>query len=218
MQAEATPQRAPISRSWRATVIVRRTPVAASGWPSAMAPPLTLSRISSPSSRPTASVCAPWASLISKRAMSSSFRPLRSSSRRIAGAGPMPMISGGTPTTAAAASRASGARPHARHRAALATSAAAAASVSAELLPPVCTPSLNTVRSLASTSGGVGRGWVSRSATVGLAGQADAARLVAGQLERLAGHRARSRRPTSPAWAATARAKDWRQRRPPPRA
>jgi hypothetical protein len=30
--------------SWRATVSVRRTPVAASGWPSAMAPPLTFRR------------------------------------------------------------------------------------------------------------------------------------------------------------------------------
>ena len=66
---------------------------------------------SRPSAKPAARVCAPCASLISKRAMSSSFKPLRSSSSRIAGAGPMPMISGGTPTAAAATTRAKGFLP-----------------------------------------------------------------------------------------------------------
>ena len=100
--------------------------------------------------------------------MSLIFKPERCSKSWMAGAGPMPMISGGTPTTAAAATRASGWRPQRLTAADEPTKAAAAASVSAELLPPVCTPSLNTVRNLASTSKGVARGCVSLSASVAL--------------------------------------------------
>src|SRR6516164_3091322 len=72
----------------------------------AMAPPLTLSLASSmPSSRAQAITCAPNASLISKRSISESLRPVRSSTALIAGTGPMPMISGGTPTGAPARKR-----------------------------------------------------------------------------------------------------------------
>ena len=52
----------------------------------------------------------------------------------------MPMISGGTPTTAAAAQARERLRGPTYAPRAEPTSAATAASVSAELLPPVCTP------------------------------------------------------------------------------
>src|SRR5215471_13285408 len=72
----------------------------------AMAPALTLSLASSmPSSRMHAITCAPKASLISKRSMSESLRSARSSTALIAGTGPMPMTSGGTPTVAPATTR-----------------------------------------------------------------------------------------------------------------
>src|SRR4029077_3599875 len=78
MQAEAMPKRSPARLSSRASVSASRTPVAPSGWPIAIAPPLTLSLSSSrPSSRAQAITCAPKASLISKRSMSESFRSAR---------------------------------------------------------------------------------------------------------------------------------------------
>ena len=49
--------------------------------------------------------------MISKRSMSASFSPARSSTALIAGTGPMPMTSGGTPTAAHATRRASGVLP-----------------------------------------------------------------------------------------------------------
>ncbi len=93
--------------------------------------------------------------------MSESFNPVLANSRRIAGAGPMPMISGGTPATAAATIRAIGFLPLALAYSPEVTTQAAAASTKAELLPPVCTPPSNTVRNLASTSMGEIRGCVS---------------------------------------------------------
>ena len=57
-------------------VAVSFAPVQPSGWPSAMAPPLTLTIAgSSPAARITASACAAKASLSSITPMSSSFRP-----------------------------------------------------------------------------------------------------------------------------------------------
>ncbi len=55
--------------------------------------------------------CAPKASLISIRSMSERESPARSSSERIAGTGPMPMMCGGTPMLTAARMRASGLPP-----------------------------------------------------------------------------------------------------------
>ncbi len=92
--------------------------------------------------------------------MSSIFRPARSSSRRIAGAGPMPKISGATPTTAAPSTFASGVKPWSRAYAPEPTSAAAAPSTTAELLPPVCTPP-KAAGIFASTSTGEVRTWLS---------------------------------------------------------
>ena len=60
-----------------------RAPLAPIGWPSAIAPPLTLTLSQSkPSSRPSASVCAANASLISIRSNASIGSSIRSSRRR----------------------------------------------------------------------------------------------------------------------------------------
>jgi L-alanine-DL-glutamate epimerase-like enolase superfamily enzyme len=80
----------------------------------------------------------------------------------MAGAGPMPMISGGTPTAAAAAAamRARGCRLCSRTSLPRATAAAAAPSTSAALLPAVSTPPGCKARSFARASMGEGRRWV----------------------------------------------------------
>ena len=89
-----------------------RVPVAASGWPIAMAPPWTLvfSR-SRPSSFSTARYCGANASFTSTRSICSSFIPAFCSALRAAGAGPIPMYLGSTPATAHATSRPRGFRP-----------------------------------------------------------------------------------------------------------
>ena len=107
------PRRSLARRSSRASVTVRRMPVAASGWPMAMAPPLTLSLgfVEAELAR-ARHHCAPKASLISKRSMSASAQPGDlASNARIAGTGPMPMISGAQPMATPATSRASGSLP-----------------------------------------------------------------------------------------------------------
>ena len=77
-----------------------RVPETPSGWPSAMAPPLTFTFAGSmPSSRMQYSACAAKASLSSKTSMSFTLSLFFASSLRTAGTGPMPMISGGTPAT-----------------------------------------------------------------------------------------------------------------------
>ena len=132
---------------------VMRVPLAASGWPMAMAPPSTLVRSRSrPSSRSTARYWAENASLTSIRSIWSSVMPALASALRAAGAGPMPMYFGSTPAT----------RP--RHQAAdrlepgfaaasLAITTAAAPSQMPEAFPAVTTPSfLKYGGSLASAS------------------------------------------------------------------
>ena len=60
-----------------------RAPLAPIGWPSAIAPPFTLTLSQSKfSSRPSASACAAKASLISTRSNASIGSSIRSSSRR----------------------------------------------------------------------------------------------------------------------------------------
>ncbi len=89
----------------------------------------------------------------------------------MAGAGPMPMISGGTPTAAPAMMRASGAAlPFAGALSRRATTTAAAPSTMAELLPPVCTP-LNAGLSDDRASSVVGRGCSSSSSAAILRGR-----------------------------------------------
>jgi hemerythrin-like domain-containing protein len=100
--------------SWFTAVVASRAPLAPSGWPSAMAPPLGLTRGSSsarPRSRSTARPCAAKASLSSMTSICASVRPVSSSTLRVAGAGPMPMTRGATPAVAMPTTRARGVRP-----------------------------------------------------------------------------------------------------------
>ena len=85
-----------------------------SGCPSAMAPPFGLTCAASsgrPSRRSTASACEAKASLSSITSKSPIESPSRAISFSEAGAGPMPMMRGGTPATAAPSIRARGRRP-----------------------------------------------------------------------------------------------------------
>ena len=79
-----------------------------------MAPPCGFT-CSASSGRPSwRSTARPWlakASFSSMTSISPSVRPVRSSSLRTAGAGPMPMMRGGTPAVAIATTRARGVRP-----------------------------------------------------------------------------------------------------------
>ena len=83
------------------SVAVSFAPVQPSGWPSAMAPPFTFSLSGSMgSSFRQASACAANASLSSTRSIWSSVSPASFSTLRMAGTGPMPKSSGGTPAVA----------------------------------------------------------------------------------------------------------------------
>ena len=73
--------------------------------------------------------------------------------RRVAGAGPMPISAGSTPTIAQPVSRASGVRPRSRTARSDASTSAAPPSTMPEALPAVTQPFLlNTGGSLASVS------------------------------------------------------------------
>ena len=126
MHRVARPRRAPRRRSSCARVPTMRAPEQPSGWPSAIAPPLTFTRAgSNPSSRSTASDCAANASLSSTRSICSTAQPARASGLRVAGTGPMPMSRGSTPAAAEPATRASGSALSAlRHRACTRSAAA----------------------------------------------------------------------------------------------
>src|SRR6185436_15405638 len=133
-------------------VTAMRTPVAPMGWPSAMAPPLTL--IFSGSKRSSRSQARTWAanaSLTSTRSKSSSRSRVFSSRRRTAGTTPMPITWGSTPAAATPRIRAIGRTPSCAARSASRTTMAAAPSVMPEEFPAVTVPSvsLNTVGSLA---------------------------------------------------------------------
>ena len=76
MQADATPYFLPRRRSSSSSVSSSRAPLAPSGWPIAIAPPLTLTfSRSRPSSFSHARYCGANASLISIRSRSASVRP-----------------------------------------------------------------------------------------------------------------------------------------------
>ena len=119
-----------------------RAPQAPSGWPSAIAPPLTLTRSGSSSvhSARHASDWAANASFNSSTDTSPQPMPACASARFAASTGPMPNTSGSTPETPRPAIRASGSRPIASAAAALPISTAAAPSFSAEALPAVTVP------------------------------------------------------------------------------
>ena len=120
-----------------------RAPLMPSGWPRAMAPPLafTCSASSgSPRSRVTARAWAAKASFSSITSMSDSFRPAFSSTLRVAGAGPKPMMRGGTPAVALATTRARGVSPCRRAIASSARMMEQAPSFTPEALPAVTDP------------------------------------------------------------------------------
>ena len=137
-------------RSACTTVAARIAPVAPSGWPSAIAPPIGLTlAASSPTVSITASACAAKASFSSIQSMSPSCSPADFSAAGIAAIGPMPMISGGTPRLAKLTKRASGVRPCSRTARSLARIRAPAPSLVCELLPAVTLPlAAKTGRSL----------------------------------------------------------------------
>ncbi len=105
----------PYFSRWRrracTTVAARIAPVAPSGWPRAIAPPIGFTFAgSSPRLLITASDCAAKASLSSIQPMSARVSPAMRSAAGMASIGPMPMISGGTPRAAKHTKRASGVR------------------------------------------------------------------------------------------------------------
>src|SRR5450830_1830339 len=133
-----------------------------SGWPSAIAPPLGLTRGSSsatPSSRSTARPCEANASFSSITSICSMVRPTCCSSFLVAGAGPIPITRGATPAVAMPTIRARGVRPYCLTASALASSKAHAPSLTPEALPAVTVPSARTTPlSFASASILVARG------------------------------------------------------------
>ena len=154
-----------------------RAPLIPIGCPTLMPPPrtLTLSR-SNFSSRSQAITWAANASLISIRSMSAIVSPVRSSTFWVAGTGPIPMISGGTPAQLQPMIRASGVRPSARARSSSIRTMAAAPSVSPLELPAVTLPpSRKTGGELREAlHRGVGRaGARPRSTVTGLPAEAD---------------------------------------------
>src|ERR1700685_4060331 len=132
-----------LSWNWRLLmrVVAIRAPVIPNGWPTAIAPPFTLSRDGSmPSSRDDGMTCAANASLISTRSTSSIDIPARPSACLTASMGPRPMISGESPLTPVATIRASGVRPSSAALVSLITTSAAAPSLSGQQFPAVTVP------------------------------------------------------------------------------
>ena len=109
--------------------------------------------MSGDSSRCQARTTEAKASLTSIRSKSSIPRPVRSSSLRVAGIGPVSMMTGSTPTVTWSTTRARGRRPRRSAAGRLASRTAAAPSESCEDVPAVMRPSgLNGVLSCASDS------------------------------------------------------------------
>src|SRR6185503_13191523 len=161
MHIVTTALRPPRRRSSCSAVAVSLAPVQPSGWPSAIAPPCTLSLSSGmPSSRWQYTDWLANASLSSNRSISEILSPVLASSFCTAGTGPMPMISGSTPTVANARNTPSGTMPSWSAVSRFMTSAAAAPSEIGDELPAVTLPPIaNAGGSLASPSSVVsGRG------------------------------------------------------------
>src|SRR5437016_4932610 len=108
-QRVASPRFAPRSFIAYTRVVKTRAPLQPIGWPSANAPPFTLSFSGGmPSSRITARLAAAYASLCSKRSMSSTDMPVFFRSFRTPGIGASITHSGLTPAVLYATTRASG--------------------------------------------------------------------------------------------------------------
>ena len=121
---------------------MRRAPEQPSGWPRAIAPPLTLTAAGSGwSSCSQASTTDANASLISIRSIWSRRSPAFRSTRWVAGIGPVSMIVGSTPANAVATTRARGVSPRFFTRVSDMNIRAAAPSEIWDELPAVTTPS-----------------------------------------------------------------------------
>src|SRR5438045_8886040 len=143
MQSDARPFLASRRAISYSSVTSIRQPDAPNGWPSAIAPPLTLILlVSQPISLLTAQACAANASLISMRSRSAGFQPAFSRQRREADTGPIPMIDGSTPEDANALIFAIGLRPSFAARSALMTTTPAAPSLMPDAFAAVTDPSL----------------------------------------------------------------------------
>src|SRR6185437_8059364 len=126
------------------SVTSTRAPEAPTGWPIAIAPPLTLTlEVSQPRSLLTAQACAAKASLASMRSRSPMFQPAFLSADRDAGIGPVPMIFGSTPACAQDTMRASGVLPSLAASLAFISTTAAAPSLMPEALAAVTVPFLS---------------------------------------------------------------------------
>ena len=122
---------------------MRRTPDAASGCPSAIAPPHWLTRGSSsamPKWSRSDSTCTANASFSSNRPMSSILSPAFFRAFSVEGIGPMPMISGWTPANANETMRIFGFRPSSFTAPPPASSDIVAPSVRGEEVPAVTRP------------------------------------------------------------------------------
>src|SRR6059058_3654080 len=129
--------------SW-SKVTRMRVPDAPIGCPSAIAPPLTLTRSGSqPRSLLTAQACAANASLASTRSRSLANQPAFLRAKREAGIGPVPIIAGSTPAVAQETMRASGFSPRLSASVAVISTIAAAPSLMPDALPAVTVPFLS---------------------------------------------------------------------------
>src|SRR5579875_76818 len=169
MHIVASPLRA-FRRTISCTSVTRmRAPLAPTGCPSAIAPPLGLSRSRSiPRSETHARTWAANASLSSTRSTSPIVHPARASAFCVAGTGPMPMYDGSTAATAPPAMRARGRFPCRSAHAAEATSSAAAPSLMPDELPAVTVPPARNAGGSAARRSSVesGRGCSSVATTV----------------------------------------------------
>src|SRR5258708_6597570 len=121
-----------------------RAPDAPTGWPIAIAPPLTLTlEVSQPRSLLTAQACAAKASLASIRSRSPMLQPAFFSAAREAGIGPVPMILGSTPAWPHETIRPSTFLPSLAACFAVISTTAAAPSLIPEALPAVTVPSFS---------------------------------------------------------------------------
>src|SRR3989442_3747814 len=128
---------------WKTRVTTPRPPEAPMGWPSAIAPPLTLTfEVSQPRSLLTAQAWAANASFASMRSRSPTFQPAFLSAARDAGIGPVPMIEGSTPAWAQDTMHASGVLPRLAASLAFISTTAAAPSLMPDALAAAPVPYL----------------------------------------------------------------------------
>src|SRR5690606_31505573 len=168
LQMLARPNCTPRFRISWANVSTMRAPLAPMGWPSAMAPPLTLTISGSHSpSRVLTMVTTAKASLISTRPMSLRPRPALASAFSAARCGTVARYGGSAAAVAQERTRTMGLKPSARALSSFMRTRAAAPSLMPGALPAVMQPlGSNTGRSLASFSRLVSRRGASSVSTV----------------------------------------------------